>query len=357
MRSINRRQSCDTPKSGDRVGKSFIKLCLKGSSLLGIIFKEVYSEIDFLERTVLWNKLKKKLEIIFKEELSEISVRDKYNAAIAYGLSGDVRLEKFENTFVEISSGSYYVGAQSRKSYRRKFDLEATEFEYPIKEVCLKNFAIRKYPITVEEYEKFVQSEGYQASKEIWTVEGYSWREKNNIKCPRNWRSQIHLRNSPVTGVSWYEANAYCNWLTATLEGKFFYMLPSEAQWEYSYAKCHDLNNLNSQKCNCYMDSGDIQIKTPIGIFPSSTSKNGITDMLGNVEEWCKDSWSISLKDCPTNGTPLILCTEKGAVTRGGSAIRTKRLCRYTYRTRCNKDTRYDTIGFRVIRQEYINGI
>lgn len=111
---------------------------------------------------------------------------------------------------------------------------------------------------------------------------------------------------------------------------------------------------LSQQKFNCYANSGDIQAKTPVGIFPSSTSSNGLADMLGNVEEWCEDSWCVSLKNHPKDGTPLIIQEEKGAATRGGSAIRTKRLCRYTYRARCHKHTRYDTIGFRIIRQRGI---
>lgn len=325
--------------------------CIKGTSLLGIILKEIYPQISFLNNTN-FNKLKERVKIVFVKDLPEISVIDKCNAAIAYGLGGDERFFDFDRTFSKINSGYYYIGAQNRKNYRRKFDPKATEFECPVKKIFLNEFEIRKYPITVQEYEEFIQKGGYSASKEIWTEEGLIWRNNNEVRYPRNWRKQMYLRNSPVTGISWYEAVAYCNWLTATSHDKYIYYLPTESQWEYSYASSYNINNADNQKINCYIEQGDIQMKTPVGIFPESTSQNGMTDMLGNVEEWCADSWHMSLSLCPKDGSALVDPDEIGAVTRGGSTIRTKRLCRYTYRARCNKNTRYDTIGFRVVRQE-----
>jgi len=326
--------------------------CIKGSSLLGTIFKEVYPTTDFLRESIPWFELKKRIKIIFYEELPEISVQAKSNAAIAYGLSIDERIQDFEKTFIRIPQGHFFIGAQNIKPYRRKYDPKATIFEYPINEIYFAEFEIRKYPITVEEFEKFVENEGYNASKEIWTEEGHIWRDEKKVKYPRNWRRQIHLRNSPVTGISWFEATAYCNWLTVNSGGKYLYKLPSDSQWEYAFAMSHDIANIRQQQFNCYVNSEDIQTKTPIGIYPASTSLNGLTDMLGNVEEWCEDSWHNSLLKCPKDGSVFVDEKEVGAVCRGGSTIRTKRLCRYTYRSRSNKDARYDTIGFRIVRQD-----
>lgn len=328
-----------------------LERCIKGSSLLGSIFKEVYPNISFLKNSLFWSRLKKKIQIVFEKDLPKISIQDKCNAAIAYGLSKDDRLSDFNKTFIKITAGSYYIGAQNKKPYRRKYDPKATEFECPIKEISLTEFEIRKYPITVEEFEQFILNKGYTESKEIWTKEGLDWREENNIQYPRNWRRQRYLRNSPVTGISWYEAVAYCNWLTINTQGKYLYKLPSESQWEYAYSVSHDIY-VTEQNINCYDENVDIQDKTPIGIFPSSTAQCGLTDMLGNVEEWCADSWYPSLSKCPLDGSAMFDPHELSAVTRGGSTIRTKRLCRYTYRARCHKNTRYDTIGFRIIRQE-----
>lgn len=329
-----------------------IEKTIMGSGLLGKIIEESFPNISFLDECNEWKKLKEKLKILFNSPLSNIGINDKYNAAVALGLSGDDRLNNFSHTFTKIKGGKLYIGAQRDFPWGRNYDFYATEFESPVKEIRINEFYIRKFPITVQEYEKFILNDGYNLSDEIWTPDGILWRTENGIIHPRNWRNQICLRNSPVTGVSWYEAVAYCNWLTTVYYDDYIYRLPTEAEWEYAYKFCHDNIIYTASDINCYADSESIRFKTPIGMFPSSTSYNGVTDMLGNVEEWCADSWSISLEKCCTNGKAWINENEIGAVTRGGSTIRTLRLCRGTYRARCHKNTRYDTIGFRIVKNK-----
>lgn len=329
-----------------------IEQTIKGAGLLGKIMEEVFPNLNFLNECSEWIKLKTKLETIFFNPLTNVGLINRYNAAVAYGLSGDNRLSNFNNTFIKIQRGKFYMGAQKDFHWGRNYDPYATEFEFPVKEITLEEFYIRKYPITVEEYEQFIQSDGYSYLDEIWTPEGILWRKENNILYPRNWRSQICLRNCPVTGISWYEAVAYCNWLTTIYHDDYIYRLPSEAEWEYAYKVCYHGKFQSPLDINCYVDSEYLQFKTPIGMFPNSTAINGVTDMLGNVEEWCADSWSTSLVNCPRDGKAWICNNEDGAVTRGGSTVRTRRLCRGTYRGRCNKNTRYDTIGFRIIKEK-----
>lgn len=338
----------------NRISSHLYKLPIEktiiGAGLLGKIIEESFPNISFLDECNEWKKLKEKLKILFEVPLSNVGANDKYNAAVALGLSGDDRLNDFNHTFSKIKGGKFYIGAQKDFHWGRNYDFYATEFESPVKEMCINEFYIRKFPITVQEYEKFILNDGYSLSDEIWTQEGILWRTRNNIVYPRNWRNQICLRNSPVTGVSWYEAVAYCNWLTTIHYDDCIYRLPTEAEWEYAYKFCYNNTKFASLDINCYTDSESIRYKTPIGMFPSSTSYNGVTDMLGNVEEWCMDSWSMSLDKCCLDGKAWINKNEIGAVTRGGSTIRTLRLCRGTYRARCNKNARYDTIGFRIIK-------
>lgn len=323
---------------------------IKGAGLIGKIMEEVFPDVTLFDKCDELKTLKGKLKSLFYKPILQVGINDVYNAAVAYGLSGDERLKDFDQTFARIESGKFYIGAQNDFHWARNFNSSATEFEVPIKQIHINEFSIRKYPITVEEYEKFVISEGYCFLEEIWTSEGIEWRQQMDIIHPRNWRNQLCLRNSPVTGISWYEAKAYCNWLTATKNDDYIYRLPTEAEWEYAYKFSHNEKIYSSTDINCYVDSDNISFKTPVGMFSSSTASNGLADMLGNVEEWCEDSWSTSLKNCYSDGRPWIDDKEPGAVTRGGSTIRTLRLCRCTYRARCNKDTRYDTIGFRIIK-------
>lgn len=104
----------------------------------------------------------------------------------------------------------------------------------------LPDFYIDKYEVSNQEYAQFVDDEGYQM-KESWIISGskdsligWHWKELNEIKSPKfwdlsskpYWKKDIYSRfaNSPVVGISWFEAYAYTKWARKRL--------PSAAEWE-----------------------------------------------------------------------------------------------------------------------------
>lgn len=314
---------------------------------------------DYSPRNVnAWKRVLTDVVPIFAGEGVKIPLRDKFDAAVAYGLGGDPRLHNFEDTWVQLLGGKFHMGAQSENVSAPNFDPEATEWEGPVTKISINPYEIRKYPITVEEYLRFIDDGGYdEAARDLWSREGWQWRSKEKISAPKNIESQISTPNCPITSISWFEAEAYANWLTENDPRNILYQLPSEAEWEYAvrhgswntrFPWGNSISNGDMAEANWV--GCDIGKVTPVGIFPKSNTSDGITDMIGNVEEWCADSWSNGHRGYPKDGSPRIVSGEKKKVVRGGSTIRVSRLCRPTYRSRCIQENRYGTIGFRLVR-------
>ncbi|MCA0453428.1 MAG: SUMF1/EgtB/PvdO family nonheme iron enzyme [Chloroflexi bacterium] len=167
--------------------------------------------------------------------------------------------------------------------------------------VALGSYRISQYLITYAQYEAFVNSDGYH-NRAYWTEAGWSWREDKTQ--PENcWNDpQWHLANHPVVGVTWYEAHAYCRWLTANLGYEI--RLPTEVEWEraasgddgqiYPYGSKFDANKGN------YIET-EIGRSSAVGLFPDGVSPNGLQDMSGNVWQWCLNKWRVSYNDPEDN--------------------------------------------------------
>jgi hypothetical protein len=147
------------------------------------------------------------------------------------------------------------------------------------------------YPITNAQFKLFWQVGGYN-QKDWWSPEGWRWRQgksRQRTDQPDFWDDErFNQPNQPVVGVTWYEVEAFCNWLTATY-GRV-YRLPTEEEWE-RLARGRDgweypwgdgwrkgLANTNKAK---------LGQTTAVGLFPGGCSPAGAHDCAGNVWEWC----------------------------------------------------------------------
>ncbi len=149
-------------------------------------------------------------------------------------------------------------------------------------------FIIAKYPITNRQYAKFIEAGGYRVEK-WWTAAGWQAREKNSWTGPRYWRDNKWNRaDYPVVGTSWYEAVAFCQWLSETTDEKV--ILPTEPQWQRAAqgddSRAYPWGNEipNEQLCNW---NNNIGHTTPVTQYPMGVSPYGVLDMSGNVWEWC----------------------------------------------------------------------
>jgi len=223
------------------------------------------------------------------------------------------------------------------------------------KTLTLPGFWIGKYPVTVAQFDQFVQAGGYtnpdywdEAIKEkYWTSLGFKGRWDNKPRTtPVDYGLPFTLPNHPVVGVSWYEAMAYTRWLNQYLlrcaagrsgspwpelaAGKLKVALPTHEQWEKAARGTDGRTypwgaDFDSDRANTY-ESG-IGATSAVGCFPAGISPYGALDLSGNVWEWV-------LTD------PEYL--------RGGSWFDGSRYARCAARFRGIPDSRYGSRGFRV---------
>lgn len=228
--------------------------------------------------------------------------------------------------------------------------------EKPPHRVSLNAYRIGKYPVTNAQFRFFVDDDGYCVKTEkwraCWTDDGWKWRVQQNIKQPRWWdESEENAANHPVIGVSWYEAVAYCNWLTRTDSQGRIYRLPTEAEWEKA-ARGTDRRaypwegDFDSAKANT-TESG-IGRTSAVGLFPRGASPCGALDMSGNVWEWCADWFGLDYYKNSLQKNPKGPSSGEYRVLRGGSFNLRADDARCAIRYRIQPGSRYNNFGFRV---------
>ncbi|MDO8682762.1 MAG: formylglycine-generating enzyme family protein [Armatimonadota bacterium] len=232
---------------------------------------------------------------------------------------------------VYIPAGPFEMGNNGHEPYSYPDEL-------PRHSVDLSAFSIGKYEVTRGQYRRFIDAGGY-SNPAYWSKEGWAW--KNTRKQPGMWDEHAvwgppmefdQTDDYPVAGVSYYEAEAFCNW--AGLQ------LPTEAQWEKA-ARWDGKNALtfpwgnkwDPAKCNNWYDELYVGYQSaPVGSYPSGESPYGCQDMAGNLWEWCKDWYDPDYYLHTPNGgwvDPQGPQTGKFRVMRGGSWYY------FDYNTRC----------------------
>ncbi|PDV99215.1 hypothetical protein CJ255_21665, partial [Candidatus Viridilinea mediisalina] len=160
-------------------------------------------------------------------------------------------------------------------------------------EVALPAFWLARYPITVEQYARFVEVGYAQEAERWWTPHG--WKQRENRSQPWGWsNANYNGPNQPVIGVTWYEASAYCAWLSEQLQPSGYVVrLPTEAEWEAAAAydaqgqrRTYPWGKAKPTPELAIYDASKLGRAAPVGCCPAGAAPCGALDMAGNVWEW-----------------------------------------------------------------------
>jgi formylglycine-generating enzyme required for sulfatase activity/energy-coupling factor transporter ATP-binding protein EcfA2 len=195
-------------------------------------------------------------------------------------------------------------------------------------------FFMSQYPVTFKQYRAFLEAaDGYH--NPLW------WTDLKHE--PEPGAQYRKIDNHPADGVSWYDAVAFCHWLSD--KRGFEIRLPAEWEWQQA-ATGGDPNNeypwgkdFNSLCCNTW-ESG-LGRTMAIGMYPAGKSLVGTLDMSGNVWEWCLNDY-----DKPET---IDISSDGRRVVRGGSWDYSRDLACAAYRFHYTPDFRNYLLGFRVV--------
>ena len=155
--------------------------------------------------------------------------------------------------------------------------------------------------------------------------------------------------NDAVVNVSYEDAMAYCKWLSERT-GRAF-RLPTEAEWEYACRAGSYLPYFHSDKLTPAMSRSQKTERNMVVVsLETGTSEQnpfGLSEMHGNVEEWCFDWYAPYCEDDQVN--PAGPSTGEFRVTRGGSHNTPAAYLRSANRSAAIPSDKHWQLGFRVV--------
>jgi formylglycine-generating enzyme required for sulfatase activity/energy-coupling factor transporter ATP-binding protein EcfA2 len=272
-------------------------------------------------------------------QATEVAARTRRQAGLVLGDLGWQPEDLDE--FVEISPGPFLYGSERKRR------------EIPYR------YWIGRYPVTNAQYGRFIEGGGYERC-ELWSDEGWAWRigeydSKVTEKRLQDWLAarptekrhrpwfweDKELSNPifPVVGVSWFEAEAYCNWLStqrSALSG-YALRLPTEEEWERAVRGADGRkfpwgSEFEAWRANTREEGP--RRTTAVCTYPGGVNEAGLWDGAGNVWEWTATWYDRE----PT-----------ARVVRGGSWNYVVWNARCAVRFRLIPDLFLNVLGFRVV--------
>lgn len=236
----------------------------------------------------------------------------------------------------------------------------ADEDERPVHRVYLGEFLIGRFPVTQDEYARFVRATGHPApairTLPLITTGGHEMVFKN-LATPYVWHGgepPSGHASHPVVLVTYEDAAAYCRWLSEAT-GQFV-RLPTEAEWEKAArggaeARKYPWGDEIDPARGNFLPDGSVKRQRgtrPTGTYPPNAF--GLYDMAGNVWEWVSDWYGREYYAFSEPKNPTGPSSGTMRVVRGGSWVNDDgNMLRCAYRHKVPPDTYAYSIGFRIV--------
>jgi formylglycine-generating enzyme required for sulfatase activity len=226
----------------------------------------------------------------------------------------------FEPEMIELPAGEFLMGCATGAAN-----------ECPVHRVALTRFALSRYAVTNRLYQFFLNETGRTAPP------GFS-------------DARFNQPEQPVTSVSWFDAAAYCAWLS-TRTGQA-YRLPTEAEWEYAArggmeAKLYPWGDAPPHLQPRY---AELWRTGPEPVGARAPNAFGLYDLAENVHEWCADWYDAAYYAVAPLHNPPGPSSGVRRASRGGSWRHQIKIARVAARSSLPPAYQYSDYGFRCAR-------
>jgi formylglycine-generating enzyme required for sulfatase activity len=261
---------------------------------------------------------------------------------------------------------------------------------------------LARHPVTMSQFAEFVQADGY-LNADHWSPKGWKWVLEESAERLPVLARRFQVGTQPVVGITCYEAEAYCSWLSASLSDDFgstgwVVRLPTEIEWisaargtigipeSTPLAALRDAwtrgSEINSgiilanpaprralpwqldpnSPADWPLMSVSLDAPPPVGVFPELSGPYGNEELTGSIWQWLGTSWgprweftdlSLGEQAAPDLGStapdlPRMVRGGSYLVNSGRGAGESAKHLDIDYRARNYADIRHTTHGFRV---------
>lgn len=196
--------------------------------------------------------------------------------------------------------------------------------ERPRHRVWVDAFAIARWPVTNADYGPYLAATG--AAPPAW------WHD------PR-----FNAPEQPVAGVNWFEALAFCEWLS--IEHAAMFRLPFEAEWEKAARGGLEASRYpwgNERPATASFDKPPVVTATPANPI-------GLHALSGVCHEWCLDWDSEDYYRQSPERNPTGPAAGTRRISRGGAWRHQDPWSPVAHRSSLPPHLRYSDYGFRVV--------